>query len=92
LPRTKLPHLFERFRQADESTTRRFGGTGLGTTIARDLTLLMGGAIGVESEAGSGSRFWIRLPLLDEILGGRRVRPSSRGSADPGPGAERLLP
>jgi two-component system, sensor histidine kinase RpfC len=61
-----LPRLFESFRQADESTTRRFGGTGLGTTIARELTLLMGGAIGVESEEGRGSRFWVRLPLLAE--------------------------
>ncbi|MBK1647011.1 hybrid sensor histidine kinase/response regulator, partial [Thiocapsa imhoffii] len=63
IPADKLTTIFESFRQADESTTRRFGGSGLGTTIARDLAQLMGGAIGVDSVEGRGSRFWVRLPL-----------------------------
>ena len=66
IPQDKLPRLFESFRQADDSTTRRFGGTGLGTTIAHDLAELMGGTIAVESKEGQGSCFRVRLPLLGE--------------------------
>jgi PAS domain S-box-containing protein len=59
----RLQHIFDPFAQADASMSRRFGGTGLGTTIARQLIELMGGAIWVESEIGVGSQFHVELPL-----------------------------
>ncbi len=61
-----LDRIFERFAQADDSTTRRYGGTGLGTTIAKQLVELMGGTIGVRSKFGEGSTFWFELPLLKD--------------------------
>ena len=56
-------HIFDRFRQADDTAQRQHGGTGLGTAIARNLVELMGGQIGMESHYGFGSRFWFTIPL-----------------------------
>lgn len=77
IPKEKIIQIFDSFSQADDSTTRRYGGSGLGTTIARQLALLMGGAIGVDSELAKGSRFWVRLPLLGDTLP-KATEPSGR--------------
>lgn len=73
--------IFDRFTQADHSTTRRFGGTGLGTTISQQLVELMGGKIGLQSSLGQGSRFWFSLDfgLQETVLPASAPQPTHFG-------------
>ena len=63
IPLEAQKNIFESFTQADSSTTRNYGGTGLGTTISKQIINLMGGEIGIHSVVNSGSTFWLEVPF-----------------------------
>jgi signal transduction histidine kinase len=77
IPENELPHVFDRFRQADGSATRRHPGMGIGLTLARSLVELHGGTIRAESNPGRGSRFTFSLPIP---AGERRAAEDGRQS------------
>ena len=92
IPGEKLGRVFERFTQADSSTTRRFGGSGLGLTISKRLVELMGGRIWAESTVGAGSVFSLVVPF--ETWTGanlRAVTPVDMGPESPLPALRILL-
>lgn len=81
IPEAAQGRIFHAFEQADAGRDRKFGGTGLGTTIAQTLAQRMGGRIGFESREGEGSTFWIVIPLVEATSGIGVVSPDDEAAS-----------
>jgi signal transduction histidine kinase len=81
IPRDELPHIFERFHRVQNARARTHEGTGIGLALVHDLVKLHGGSISVESTVGTGTRFFVRIPLGKEHVPADQIRePSQRVS------------
>ncbi len=81
----QMQSIWRTFTQVDSSSTRRHGGTGLGLAIVKELAHLMGGTVGVESQTGRGSHFWVDLPLEAVISPPQEAPPEYETGGDDGP-------
>lgn len=96
IPPESQGKIFNKFEQADASTTRRYGGTGLGLAICKEIAQLMDGEVGVDSEVGKGSRFWISLPLIakeqkESSLDRGEIQGKTVLLVDPNPATSKIL-
>lgn len=91
IPEEKQPGIFKEFYQVDITSTRAYGGTGLGLALCRELAQLMGGSVSFSSTEGEGSCFWLDVPLPGDLLNPFAIRPAAELSIDSNPFKSALL-